>query len=109
MLIQFHRPSLGRCHDCIVATVPWTGKGEPYTQASADVALINGVVITVDNADSVAQAIAITGGKISAVGTNDGIKGYIGGGTEVIDLRGRAVTPGPIDSHGEVGARPRVG
>jgi len=69
------------------------------TPAVADRVLINGTVLTVDANDSVAQAIAIKDGRIAAVGTNDAIKARIGPSTEVIDLRGRTVTPGLIDSH----------
>lgn len=77
----------------------WIGERRPSAQDSADLVLINGPVLTVDSRDSVAQAVAITGGKITAVGTTDQIKARIGSATEVIDLRGRAVTPGLIDSH----------
>jgi predicted amidohydrolase YtcJ len=73
--------------------------GEPRAQSPADMVLINGAVLTVDRADSVAQAVAITGGKIAAVGTTATIKAMAGPKTEVIDLRGRAVTPGLIDTH----------
>jgi predicted amidohydrolase YtcJ len=69
------------------------------SQTPADIVLINGVVITVDRTDSLAQALAITGGTITAVGTTAQIKAMAGPNTEVIDLRGRAVTPGLIDSH----------
>ena len=72
---------------------------QPEAQAPADTVLINGTVLTVDRADSVAQAVAITGGKIAAVGTTAQIKAMAGPKTEVIDLRGRAVTPGLIDTH----------
>jgi hypothetical protein len=75
-----------------------TGRS-PRAQAPADLALINGSVITVDGRDSVAQAVAIADGKIVAVGTTDQIKARIGSATEVIDLHGRAVTPGLIDIH----------
>ena len=75
-----------------------TARG-PSGQTPADTILINGVVITVDRTDSVAQAVAISGGKITAVGTTAEIKAMAGANTEVIDLRGRAVTPGLIDSH----------
>lgn len=66
----------------------------------ADSVLINGKVITVDARDSIAEAIAIRNGKIAAVGSNTDIKSLIGESTSVIDLHGRVVTPGLIDSHG---------
>ena len=81
------------------ALVLSTGERRPHAQAAADLVLINGSVLTVDGRDSVAQAAAITGGKITAVGTTDQIESSIGSATEVIDLRGRAVTPGLIDAH----------
>src|SRR5688500_12374402 len=71
----------------------------PDAQTPADMILINGAVLTVDRSDSVAQALAITGGKIAAVGTTAQIKAMAGPKTEVIDLGGRAVTPGLIDTH----------
>ena len=71
----------------------------PVAQAPADTVLLNGAVLTVDRTDTVAQAVAITAGQITAVGTTAQIKAMAGTNTEVIDLRGRAVTPGLIDSH----------
>ncbi|MEW6320841.1 MAG: amidohydrolase [Acidobacteriota bacterium] len=67
--------------------------------APADRVLVNGAVLTVDEADRVAQAVAIAGGKIVAVGTTEDILRWAGPGTERIDLAGRAVTPGLIDAH----------
>jgi hypothetical protein len=46
-----------------------------------------------------AQAIAIRDDKIAKVGTNEGIRPWIGKDTRVIDLRGRTVVPGFIDTH----------
>jgi predicted amidohydrolase YtcJ len=65
----------------------------------ADLVLVNGTVLTVDRSDSVAQAVAITAGKIVAVGTTADIKRRIGDRTQVIDLAGRTATPGLIDTH----------
>lgn len=73
--------------------------GGSGAQAFADLVLINGTVLTVDRSDSVAQAVAIREGRIAAVGTTAQISAMRGPATEVIDLRGRTVTPGLIDSH----------
>jgi len=61
--------------------------------------LTNGKILTVDARDAVAQAMAISGGRIVAVGTADQIKSRTGPSTQVIDLHGRTVTPGLLDSH----------
>jgi predicted amidohydrolase YtcJ len=66
---------------------------------AADLVLINGTILTVDANDTVAQAVAVTGGKIVAVGSTDAVRSRVGAGTEVIDLRGRTATPGLIDTH----------
>jgi predicted amidohydrolase YtcJ len=65
----------------------------------ADLVLTNGKIITVDAADSIAQAVAIADGRIVAVGSVGAIRSRIGPGTQVIDLHGRTATPGLIDSH----------
>ncbi|SPA29007.1 exported hypothetical protein [Cupriavidus taiwanensis] len=67
--------------------------------APADRILVNGTVLTMDGADTVAQAIAIRGERIVAVGTNPNIRRLAGPATEVIDLGGRTVIPGLIDTH----------
>jgi predicted amidohydrolase YtcJ len=68
-------------------------------QSAADLVLQNGKVLTVDANDSIAQAVAIAGGKIIAVGSNEAVRASIGSGTQVVDLRGRTATPGLIDTH----------
>ena len=65
----------------------------------ADVVLLNGHVITVDANDRIAQAIAIRGEKIIAVGTDAQILRLADSRTQRIDLRGRTVTPGLLDAH----------
>src|SRR2546421_10059436 len=60
---------------------------------AADIVLLNGQIITVDAKDSIAQAVAILGGKIVAVGSNDVVKSHVGASTRVIDLQGRTATP----------------
>lgn len=66
---------------------------------SAELVLTNGKIITMDNKDSIMQAMAVRGGKIIDVGQVDAISQYIGIGTRIIDLKGKTVTPGLIDSH----------
>ena len=58
-------------------------------QPAADMVLTNGTILTVDANDATAQAIAIAGGRIVAVGTNDAVTPRIGANTVVIDLHGR--------------------
>src|SRR5688572_7949061 len=84
----------------ILAATAFVWPGQPsQAQRPADLVLTNGRLLTVDARDSIVQAIAVTGGKIVAVGSNDGIKLHIGGATRIIDLRGRTATPGLIDTH----------
>ena len=68
-------------------------------ELAADLVLINGKVITVDAADSIAQAVAVRDGLIQAVGTNEAVVALIGEATSVLDLAGKTVTPGLIDPH----------
>jgi predicted amidohydrolase YtcJ len=56
-------------------------------------------IVTVDPAFSIHQAIAITNGAIAAVGSNEDILKLKGPGTETIDLQGRMILPGLMDSH----------
>jgi predicted amidohydrolase YtcJ len=70
------------------------------TQSAATLVLRNGKIVTVDAAMPQAQAIAITGDRITAVGTNDAIQKFVGPNTQVIDLQGRLAVPGLIESHG---------
>src|SRR6185503_7005773 len=55
--------------------------------------------VTVDAQDAVRQAIAIADGKILAVGSNDEVRALAGAQTRIVDLGGRTVIPGLIDSH----------
>lgn len=64
-----------------------------------DLILVGGSVITIDPRDSVAEAVAIEGGRITAVGAAGDVRSMARPGTRVIDLRGGAVLPGINDSH----------
>jgi imidazolonepropionase-like amidohydrolase len=68
-------------------------------QPRVDLALVNGTVITVDGRNTVAQAIAVAGGKIVAVGTSTEIRVRAGTQARVIDLAGKSVMPTLISTH----------
>ena len=68
--------------------------------APADLVLRGGTVATVDPALGNAEAIAVNGYQITAVGSDDEIAAYIGPDTEVIELNGRFAMPGFIEGHG---------
>ncbi len=61
--------------------------------------LVNGKIVTVDPKFSTAQAIAIRDGRVFAVGASAEVRKAAGIGAQVIDLEGRTVIPGLIDSH----------
>ncbi len=65
----------------------------------ADVVLTNGKILTVDKDFSIQEAVAITAGRFVAVGSDGEIRLWTGPRTRVINLRGRTVIPGMIDSH----------
>jgi predicted amidohydrolase YtcJ len=66
---------------------------------TTELVLVNGKVVTVDERFSIAQAIAIKGERIVAVGTNAQARKAAGAGARVVDLNGRTVIPGLIDNH----------
>lgn len=65
----------------------------------ADLILFNARVYTMDTTRPYAEAIALSGRRIVAVGPDAEVKALIGAGTRAVDLGGRAVIPGLIDSH----------
>jgi len=64
-----------------------------------DRAFVNGKIWTEDDARPQAQAMAVSGDKIVAVGTNEEIKALTAADTAIVDLQGRLVVPGFQDSH----------
>ncbi|EAR60192.1 hypothetical protein MED92_11834 [Oceanospirillum sp. MED92] len=66
---------------------------------ASDLVLTNGKILTVDSLFSEAQAIAIDGGRIVAIGSNASVAKHIKADTKLIDLNGKTVIPGLIDNH----------
>jgi predicted amidohydrolase YtcJ len=71
---------------------------QPAT-APPDLVLHTGKVLTVDRAFTVAEAVAVTGERITAVGTSARIRALAGADTRQIDLGGRTLVPGLMDNH----------
>ena len=71
----------------------------PASAQPPDLILHHGKVVTVDEKSSVAEAIAIRGERIVAVGTSDDVLKMKGEKTQVVDLAGKMVLPGLMDSH----------
>jgi predicted amidohydrolase YtcJ len=65
----------------------------------ADTIYVNGKIITADKAFSIAQAVAVKDGRFVGVGTSADMQKLATANTRVIDLKGRTVIPGLIDSH----------
>ena len=73
--------------------------GNKIELPQADLVIKNGFIYTVDQNLTAAEAAAIKNGTIIFVGNNKDINKYIGDSTLIIDLEGRTVLPGFIDSH----------
>ena len=69
-------------------------------QAPVDLILVNGRVVTADDSRPEAEAIAVRGDTIAAVGTTAEIRAMATPGTKVVDLAGRLAIPGFIEGHG---------
>ena len=71
----------------------------PEVLAYPDLVFYNGQVLTADDSFTIAQAVAVRDEKFLAVGTNDRIRAMVGPQTRSIDLKGKTMTPGFIDTH----------
>jgi predicted amidohydrolase YtcJ len=73
--------------------------GEEVNFMDADILLTKGKVLTVDRQNTVHEAVGIKDGKIIFCGSSEDAKIFLGSRAEVIDLNGRSVVPGFIESH----------
>ncbi len=71
----------------------------PSSSLPADLVLTNGVIYTVDKKRTTASAMAVKDGVIVYIGNDDGVSPYLDDHTRHIDLQGKLVLPGFIDSH----------
>jgi predicted amidohydrolase YtcJ len=68
-------------------------------QPAPDLILLNAHVVTMDDADTIAEAVAVSGSTITAIGTTAELSKLAGPATETINLGGNTLTPGLIDAH----------
>ena len=83
----------------IATLIAMTPSAAPQPVAPADLLLTNGRIVTMDEAVPEAQALAVSGGRIAALGTAAELRRYLGASTQVIDLHGQLAVPGLIDGH----------
>jgi predicted amidohydrolase YtcJ len=96
MQTRAHRRICGTALAFVIACLGTPAAG---TAAPADLVLLHGRIYTLDAARPWAEAAAIRGHRIVAVGSDTELAGLIGAHTHTVDLGGRLVTPGLIDSH----------
>ena len=74
--------------------------GQQPASVAADLVLLNGKIVTLEDAQPQAEALAVGGNRIAAIGSTTAIKRHIGQKTRVIDLQGQLVVPGFVEGHG---------
>jgi predicted amidohydrolase YtcJ len=74
----------------------------PAASGAADLIYSGGPIITVNDAQPTAEAVAVRGGRILAIGTRDQVQATRGPGTRMVNLEGRTLLPGFVDPHGHV-------
>lgn len=83
---------------CLIDANPFTPEGRSVSTQSMSLALVNGNVVTMNPSQPRAEAVAVRDGRIAYVGSSEKAEKHCPEG-EVLDLEGRAVLPGLIDSH----------
>jgi predicted amidohydrolase YtcJ len=86
----------------LTAALLLTGASAAAMAQSADRIWTGGPILTMEDKAMRAEAIAVAGGKIVAVGPKADVMKLKGARTEVIDLKGRTMVPGFVDAHGHV-------
>lgn len=96
--LRNHIPPL-RAFACVAMLVALLQPDAGLAREQADSVLRNGRIVTVDKGFRILEAIAIKESRIVAVGSDQQISQLIGESTRVIDLHGKSVIPGLVDSH----------
>src|SRR5688572_27937932 len=83
----------------VIAGVPVVQRAVLSQAAAPDLIIVNAKVYTVNDAFSTAQAVAVTGGRFTAVGSSTDIRKLAVPSTQVLDAGGRTIIPGLQDNH----------
>lgn len=91
----------------ISACTPGVGEGENGSavlpnQLPKNVVFKNGTIYTSNGKQDIVEAVAIKEGKITFVGSNKDVEGFINEDTKVVDLQGRFILPGFVDNHNHI-------
>jgi predicted amidohydrolase YtcJ len=87
------------CRTLLLASLVLAAFTATASAQNADTVLVNGKIITVDDRESVVEALAVRDGRIVATGTSAAMRKLAAANARTIDLQGRTVIPGLIDSH----------
>jgi len=98
------RPKRSSLSIVAVAVALWFGSstGAPALEQEADAIYTGGDIITINDSQPTAEAVAVKDGKILAVGTRTDVLKHKGTATNMVDLGGKTLLPGFIDAHGHV-------
>lgn len=77
-----------------------SGCGPDMASDPADLVLVNGTVLTLDDGTPRAEGLAIRDGRVVALGSSREMRDFVGAETELVDLDGRTALPGLIEGHG---------
>ena len=99
-MISWNRRTFVKGTGAVVASaVAGCGDGRQPAGGPPATVFENGTILPVDSAFSAHQAMAISGGRVLAVGSRDDVRAAAGRGARVVDLEGRVVLPGFIEPH----------
>src|SRR5262249_7972734 len=77
-------------------------RSEGSAEAMADTIYTNGMILTINDAQPFAEAVAVKDGRILAVGARDEVMRHQCPSTVVVDLEGRTMIPGFVDGHSHI-------
>ena len=83
----------------LIAVLAFAGVAAAKKPRTADTVFKNAYVYTVNPGQRTAHAVAVRDGKIQYVGSNQGVRAFIGKKTEVVDLKGKMLMPSFADGH----------